>query len=75
MRPFGVLLAACLTLTTSVAAVAFDRSETTATPGAADDTGPDEQAVKDLPHAWLTHYNAGDAARVKLLGWESRLPP
>ena len=39
MRPFGVLLATCLTLTTSVAAVAFDRSETTATPGAADETG------------------------------------
>lgn len=67
MRPFGVILAACLTLTTSVAAVAFDLSETTATLGAADDTGPDEQAVKDLPQAWLTHYNAGDAASVAKL--------
>ena len=67
MRLFSGVLVACLTLAASVAAASLDLSEATATVGASDDMRAEEQAVKDLPQAWLTHYNAGDAASVAKL--------
>lgn len=68
MRRATLALIACLTWTSAASGEGIDEaSRQTQAPQGGDVAGGEEPAVRDLPQAWMTHYNAGDAVRVASL--------